>query len=787
MKMRRKRLRRGEEGENELAEGIRLCTEEMREEESRIGTLLIKGFLVYLIVMGEIGCFLTSLDIPCSWWVIQIGVLAGALFCPLLYHSRRWQNIGYFLLFFGMLFAAVWFRRYISSGVFAVANTLFQRASVFFGSSVRKSYTEQIGSRGVTIPAAMCYVGWAACILMNVLISRRMRYLAAGFFCLAILFLPLYLEREPSALFAFMLSAGLFLTFMFRKNGHYGLSMQNRRYHFDSGRRRLSYVYAGKTMFHVTEIVLVVSLVAISLTGAVMPQKKYDGMRSASAMKAGTMDAVENFMLIGILGLLNRYPSTGGLAGGTLGGVSSVWHDYETDLTVTYAPYSMDRLYLKSFTGDTYLPGQNKWDTRRDEEGRPVVESQKSVPELYKSHYQNGDKMSAMGHMRITNVAAAWEAYVPYYSLDAAKRIQPRYMEDYEYYLFHGNIHDLIPDSAEANQIYQDNFHEKDLEVPEENQEVISQFCEEAGLRKGMEPDAVIRQLRNYYQRNIPYTLRPGATPFRKDFVNYFLTENRRGYCAHFASAATLIFRYLGITARYAEGYVIDPSDLSGDGTVLPQEKYEYYYRGYSPIGETAVVSVDVTDAGAHAWVEVYDISRGWRVVDVTPAATETDGSGDGLLQQFLNFLLSDAGDGGASTGQSGQAPEVSVPGASRLLAFGRYAGLILALLAAAVLLFFVGKMAVRRIMWHGRYRASDLSDRLIMRYQACVRRRERRNPELAGRLNYREQLEWFAAQGSWQPDPQEFERAAAILERAGFSAEPVTEEELEWVLHKLM
>lgn len=785
MKMHRKGLRRGEEGENQLAEGIRLLTEEMQEEEPRIGTLLIKGFLVYLIVMGEIGCFLTSLDIRCSWWVIHIGVLAGALFCPLLYHNRRWQNIGYFLLLFGMLFTALWFGRYISSGVFAVANTLSQRASIFFGSSVQKSYTEQIGSRSVTIPAAMCYVGWVAAILMNVLISRRMRYMAAGFFCLIILFFPLYLEREPSVLFVLMLSAGLFLTYMFRKNGHYGLSMRNQRYHFNARKNRISYVYAGKTMLHLTGIVLLVCLVVISLTGVIMPEKKYDRMRSASAMKAGTMDVMENFMLMGVMGLLNRYPSSGGLAGGKLGGVSGVWRDYETDLTVTYAPYSMDRLYLKSFTGDTYLPVQNKWDTLSDERGRPAADSQKSVPELYKSRYENGDKMSAMGHMRITNVAAAREAYVPYYSLDADKSIAPRYMEEYEYFLFHGNTHDLIPDSAEAFKIYRDNLHEKDREVPEENQETISRFCKEAGLERGMELDAVIRQLRNYFQSNIPYTLRPGATPFQKDFINYFLTENRKGYCAHFASAATLVFRHLGITARYAEGYVIDPSDLSGDGTVLPQEKYEYYYQGYSPIGETAVVSVDVTDAGAHAWVEVYDISRGWRVADVTPAAAETEGAGNGLLQQFFDFLVRDAG-GSGSTGQAGQDPELPVTGDGRLSALGRYAGVGLAVPAAAVLLFFVGRMTARRVKWYGRYRTAGLSDRLIMRYQTYVRKQERRNPELAGRLNYREQLEWFAMQGSWQPDREEFERAAAILERAGFSPEPVTEEELEWFFRQL-
>ena len=98
MRMHRMRRKKIKSGENLLAEGIHLCTEEMREEEPRIVTLLLKGFLIYLIVMGGIGCFLTSLDIQCAWWIIHLGVLAGALFCSLLYYNKKWQNIGYFLL-----------------------------------------------------------------------------------------------------------------------------------------------------------------------------------------------------------------------------------------------------------------------------------------------------------------------------------------------------------------------------------------------------------------------------------------------------------------------------------------------------------------------------------------------------------------------------------------------------------------------------------------------------------------------------------------------------------------
>lgn len=83
------------------------------------------------------------------------------------------------------------------------------------------------------------------------------------------------------------------------------------------------------------------------------------------------------------------------------------------------------------------------------------------------------------------------------------------------------------------------------------------------------------------------------ATPEGEDFVTYFLTESRRGYCMHYASAATLMLRAMGIPARYVTGYVAD----------VPSSGH-----------------VNVPDSAAHAWVEVYIPGYGWEPVEVTPA-----------------------------------------------------------------------------------------------------------------------------------------------------------------------
>ena len=91
------------------------------------------------------------------------------------------------------------------------------------------------------------------------------------------------------------------------------------------------------------------------------------------------------------------------------------------------------------------------------------------------------------------------------------------------------------------------------------------------------------------------------ALDSEENIVIAFLDKYKRGDSRHLASAATLIFRTLGIPARYVQGYVVD--------TVA---------------GET----VEVT-ASAHAWVEVYVNGVGWVHVDVT-------GKNESLAKQLI-------------------------------------------------------------------------------------------------------------------------------------------------------
>lgn len=111
--------------------------------------------------------------------------------------------------------------------------------------------------------------------------------------------------------------------------------------------------------------------------------------------------------------------------------------------------------------------------------------------------------------------------------------------------------------------------------------------------------DAIQREIIQQLHTRARYSLTPGVMPVGSDVSEAFLFDLRAGYCQHFASAATLMFRLYGIPARYVSGYRANTSDF------LSKDNGDY----------EAILS----DEQAHAWVELYDETRGWYPVEVTP------------------------------------------------------------------------------------------------------------------------------------------------------------------------
>lgn len=154
----------------------------------------------------------------------------------------------------------------------------------------------------------------------------------------------------------------------------------------------------------------------------------------------------------------------------------------------------------------------------------------------------------------------------------------------------------------EAEKRYRDFVYAHYLTIPEETRTAIASLGTIPPAKTLFEKRARIEDIRHFLETNYTYTKNPGKTPADKDFISYFLTESRKGYCTSFASAAVMLLRASGIPARYAVGLSVDSEDLQN-----------------APRTKEGLHTLSVNDHHAHAWVEVYVDGLGWRPCEMTP------------------------------------------------------------------------------------------------------------------------------------------------------------------------
>jgi protein-glutamine gamma-glutamyltransferase len=130
------------------------------------------------------------------------------------------------------------------------------------------------------------------------------------------------------------------------------------------------------------------------------------------------------------------------------------------------------------------------------------------------------------------------------------------------------------------------------LELPRLPQRVLE--LADSLKTEGATPYRRALAIQAYLQSNYTYSLDVAPLPPGRDAVDYFLFEERQGYCEHFASAFAVLCRLQGIPSRVVTGYA------TGD---------------YNPFSGLYEVSLD----DAHAWVEIYLQGSGWVTMDPTP------------------------------------------------------------------------------------------------------------------------------------------------------------------------
>lgn len=334
-------------------------------------------------------------------------------------------------------------------------------------------------------------------------------------------------------------------------------------------------------------------------------------------------------------------------------------------------------LYFKGYTGAEYR--DNRWRQIKDEDGQLEKDiSSLSADGLSVDNWhvtlrnQIGDsqttgneKLWTTGRITIKNIAFGYGNYVvPYYPTTAfsfeggrSTTAVPGVQYDIEYFpmlyaeLKNGlvnNNYNLAPNeywvNSQANRDRLSAFVKKYyLGVPEEITGVVEEYksylnSQDGLLDKYTQGSAsmyqIVEETRNFIMKDTEYTLSPGRTPGDEDAVVYFLKENKKGYSAHYATAAAVLLRSIGIPARYAEGVYISReklADITGAGDEL-----------------------EVTDKDIHSWVEIYQDNYGFLPVEFTPGMGEDEAEDSSVTSE-------DEGAGEKNQdpqGNSGEQPE---------------------------------------------------------------------------------------------------------------------------------
>lgn len=186
--------------------------------------------------------------------------------------------------------------------------------------------------------------------------------------------------------------------------------------------------------------------------------------------------------------------------------------------------------------------------------------------------------------------------YFPYYGMDALWTTDFREgalanlvgINSYRFQRFRP-LEDILQCSTD----WDTDLYRQCLSLPEDTARWAGSYLTEKGIYSHYLLETKLNLVTDCVRASARYDLNTRRMPEGStDFVRWFLEESDTGYCTHYASAATVLLRALGVPARLVSGYTVRV--VQGVPTTVTADK-------------------------AHAWVEYLDPQRGWTVLDPTP------------------------------------------------------------------------------------------------------------------------------------------------------------------------
>ena len=289
---------------------------------------------------------------------------------------------------------------------------------------------------------------------------------------------------------------------------------------------------------------------------------------------------------------------------GKLGNTDKVEFSGKNMLEVTL-PADVQTLYLKGFTGTEYAG--SRWNAGPP---LPELETKLSSPEFFGGRAIR--YFSEFSDMELKNViirSTGMSGSVRYYPVNGAGLLEtdgkrrrygvyfPENKDWRDHVIKNANTLTMTEEMESDEEKLSIYAYNNCLDVPATFTAADDFFGDFSG-----DTAETLDYIREELSRWCEYDLEAGRKPFGSDFAQWFLTENKKGSCTHFASAAVLLCRTRGIPARYCEGFVIKAEDINS---------FAKRDDGY--------VTVSVPDNRAHAWAEIYADGYGWVSFEATP------------------------------------------------------------------------------------------------------------------------------------------------------------------------
>lgn len=628
--------------------------EENGKRKDGISLYFSNAVLNFAAVYGTIGCLCSGLEIRWNPPLLAMLLLVSA--CVLsLFYKKQWIRLsGYLISFVAILYSLQQYILTLRSGFAVISNAVMHKVEAQLSLPMEREYEVYVKNEDLAVNVCLFLIGFVFLMLFNIIISEMKNYWIVLFFTFPFAGLPIYLNGRIHMVYFAIYVSSVLAVFCLRTNGHYETPNEKTlnyvRNHFGQDDYEIYRAEGHASLAVIAGVFLVIGAALLGERVLVNRSVFMETHEAPSALKAKTQEYAKRLALVGFWGMFSG-DGSGGIMGGKLGQVGRVRPDFEPDIYLTVERSKGEsNLYLRQFSGRRYTG--DEW----TEEGDDAIVYQPADEFMFFDFFTNArvahqykniyiENVGVYGHYPLIPYFNASDAEAKYrlgkitdtkpmtiqstdnrfYCMSPGRITVPELKKRVEEVLANTGSYSRIWDSfMRSEKRYRANVYENYLEVDAAQKERLLDLCAQHGIFPG-DKDAV-EKIQVFLMENYLYTLMPGKTPKDKDFVDYFLFEQKKGYCVYFASAATLLYRSLGIPARYVCGYAAGSTNFS-DAEVLDVAT-----------DGTERIKVALTDADAHAWVEVYVDGFGWWPVEVTMSDEAVEEEDDDTVS-FFNFV----------------------------------------------------------------------------------------------------------------------------------------------------